>query len=363
MRKIAWTIFLLFILNGLALSLNAESNPIDFKLKVTASVANIRSGPSLISKVIMQVKAGTILIATGKEGSWYVVTLSRQGIEPALSGYIHQSIVEVMSEPESVLNQPKIEPEEQPIEEMSLQKTEPEPKPEPKLKHPQYPKNVFSKRMYIRAGYSLGFLEETSSNSWQETIYHETANANIDYNIKKGNFFSAAFGYRIYGPISLELGIDITSRNMDGAYSASIPHPLLFGVPRDGEGVESYKLSENSIFFNFVYSLRSAIFGLDISAGPAYILTETEVISGITYTDSYPYNSVTLSPQSTGVSKNVFGFNGGANILFYLAENFAIDLNARYINGKANFETGTGTPGPQITLGGLKAGVGLKIQF
>ena len=365
MGKTASALFLLFILAGLIFVLNAESNSVNLKLKVRTSVANIRSGPSLESKIIMQVKLGTVLMATGKEGNWYLVTLSRQDIEPALIGYIHQSIVEIMSEPESVSKPSKLEPREQPKEEISLQESELKQKPEskPELKPRQQSKDLYSKKMYIRASYSLGFLEETLKSSWQETIYHETANANIDYNIQKGNFFSAALGYRIYGPVSLELGVDITSRNMTGAYSASIPHPLLFGVPRDGKGVESYKLNEDSIYFALVYSLRSGIFGLDLSAGPAYILSKSKIISGITYADSYTYDSVTLSSNSTDVSKNVFGFNGGASILFYLTENFAVALNAHYISGKADLETGTTIPGLQVTLGGLKAGAGLKILF
>lgn len=361
MRKTACILFLLFIMPSLIFSSRGESNAVNLKLRVTASVANIRSGPSLDYKIIMQVKDGTILNAIGKKGNWYLVILSQQEIKPPLNGYIHQIIVELVNEPESMPEPAKAEPEEQPEEKVSPQIFETKPKPEPAA--PQYPRNIYSKKIYIRASYSLGFLKEISSSVWQETIYHETANANVDYNIQKGNFFSAAFGYRVYGPLSLEVGMDITSRNMDGSYSALIPHPLLFGVSRNGGGIEAYKLSENSIFLNLVYSFRSGKFGLDFSAGPAYILSKTKVISGIAYTDSYPYDSVTLSPDNTDVSKNVFGFNGGVDMLFYLAENFAIDFNAHYIYGKADFETGTGIPSPQITLGGLKAGAGLKIQF
>jgi len=365
MRKMSYALFLILLFSSLIFALGEESSPASIKLKVTASVANIRNGPSLNNKIIMQVKAGTVLNATEKQGNWYLVVLSKQGIEPALRGYIHQSIVAVIFESESIPEPSKADPEEHPIEKISppISEKKPEPEPEPKLEPPQYPKNVHSNKMYIRASCSMGFLEETSSKTWQETIYHETASASVSYNIKKGNFFSAAFGYRVYGPISLELGVDITSRNIDGTYSASIPHPLLFGLLRDGEGIESYELSENSIFLNLVYSFRSGRFGLDFSAGPAYILSKAKIISGINYNDTYPYNSVTLSTNSTDVSKNVLGFNGGAHVLFYLTENFAIDLNGHYLSGKTDFETGTAVPGHKITLGGLRAGAGLKIQF
>lgn len=364
MKKIGCALFLSIILTGLTFSSLEQPEAINVKLRVKASLANIRSGPSLNNKIIMQAKAGTVLSAVGKEGGWYLVTLSQKGIEPPLSGYIHQSIVEVMIEPESVPKQKKMEPEHPTREEA----TPPISRPEPKLSAPEktpspYQKAVPSNKMHIRASYSMGFLEEALSNSWQETIYHETASASIDYNVQKGNFFSLAFGFRAYGQISVELGVDVTSRNMDGAYSASIPHPLLFEAYRNGEGAESYTLSENSVFLNLVYSFRSRRFGLDLSVGPAYIMAKTKVISGINYTDSYPYDSVTLTSSDVDASQNVFGFNGGAHFLFYLTEKFALDLNAHYLYGKASFESGTDIQGPEITLGGLKAGAGLKILF
>lgn len=353
-----------FFLTGLLFAWGEIPHPVNMKLRVTASVANIRSGPSLNHRIIMQVKAGTELSAINKEGNWYEVTLSQKGIEPALIGYIHQSIVEVVSEQESVSKSIEVEPQDQSKKGKPVLVTQPEPKKPARETSLQQHKQSFSeKKMYIWISYSLGFLEQASSFSWQETIYHESSNASIQYSIKKGNFFSAAFGYRVYGSVSLELGVDITSRNMEEAYSASIPHPLLFGVLRDDEGIETCKLSENSVFLNIVYSVRSGRLGLDVSAGPAYIQSKSKTIAGINYTDSYPYDSVTLSSEVIEVSKNVFGFNGGAHVLFHFAENLAINLNARYVYGKADFDTGTSIVVPPITLGGLRLGGGLKVLF
>lgn len=364
MRKIACSLLTAFFLTGFLFPLDEASHSLNMKLRVMASVANIRSGPSLNHSIIMQVNVGTELNAIGKEGKWYKVALSKKGIEPALNGYIHQSIVKVVSEPESVSKSPESDQQEKPKEDQPILVAQPESeKPVKATPFQQHKQNFNEKRMYIWVSYSLGFLEQTSSHSWQETIYYETADASIYYNIKKGNFFSAALGYRVYGAISLELGVDVTSRNMEETYSASIPHPLLFGVLRDDEGIEIYKLSENSVFLNIVYSVRGGRLGLDVSAGPAYIQSRSRTISGINYTDSYPYDSVTLSSEAIDISKNVFGFNGGAHVLFHFTENLAINLNARYVYGKADFDTGTSIVVPQITLGGLRLGGGLRVLF
>jgi len=209
----------------------------------------------------------------------------------------------------------------------------------------------------------MGFAEETINLSWSQDIYYETASAGIDYSLQKGNPINFAVGYMFSDSLGVELGADISSRNLDGIYSASIPHPLLFEAYRYGEGTGSYKVSENSVFLNLVYSLKFNKFGLDLFAGPAYILSTANIITEMSYTESYPYDSVSLTVNSTEVSKEVFGFNGGANVLFYFGNSFAVYVSGHYIGGKADFETETDIPGPQFNLGGFKAGAGLKFFF
>ena len=355
MTKTTIVLLVLFILISSTFAEEGVNNQSDLKLKVTVRVANIRKGPSLESKIIAQVTEGTILDIISKAGNWYLIVVPARADKPATSGYIYKGIVKEVRGTEAIKAPPKIEPkikEKKKIIPM-----------EPLQRAVQYPETVPTKKMFIRASFSMGFLQESTTSSWTETIYNETATSSLDNDIQKGNPISIAFGYRFSNSLGVELGADISSRNLDGSYSSSIPHPLIFQANRTAEGTGSYKLSENSIFLNIVYSSRFSKFGLDLFAGPAYILSKATIISEIAYSHTYPYDSVTLTASTTDVSQNVFGFNVGANILFYINENIAVGLNARYLNGTATFETGTGIPGLEITLGGFKAGAGLKFLF
>jgi len=357
MRKIAGLFFMLAIFAGIIFPKEVEEDILIIKLKVNTSVANIRKGPSTNSKIITQVTEGTLLDAIGKEGNWYLVIIPQQGIKSQLRGYIHRNIVDVVEEAESKITTRKNEPKKMPAKEKSSKQRVTQ------VKAPEYQEKTAEKKIYIRANYSMGFAEETINLPWYQDIYYETASAGIDYSLHKGSPINFAVGYMFSDSLGVELGADISSRNLDGIYSASIPHPLLFEANRLGEGAGSYKVSENSILLNFVYSLRFRRFGLDIFAGPAYIVSTANIITEMSFTESYPYDSVSVSVNSTEVSKNVFGFNGGTNVLFYFGKNFALYATAHYIGGKADFETGTDIPGPQINLGGFKAGAGLKIFF
>ncbi len=92
-----------FIILGLAalvagLALPAAAAQEGTLLKVVAARANVRLKPDLGSPVISQVPKGTLLESTGKVGDWYAVKLPADEDGIVVSGYLHQSTVEVSSD-------------------------------------------------------------------------------------------------------------------------------------------------------------------------------------------------------------------------------------------------------------------------
>ena len=74
----------------------------DQKVRVTASKANIRLRPTTQSTIVSAVPLGAVLEVIKKEGNWYFVKLppDKKGI--LVTGYIHQSIVEIIEEMERI---------------------------------------------------------------------------------------------------------------------------------------------------------------------------------------------------------------------------------------------------------------------
>jgi len=329
-------------------------------------MANVRSKPSINSSIITQLKEGTTLQALEKEGKWHLVILPARGNLPERRAYIHQSIVDVIStETESKPLKDSITetPSQANTNVRSLEKSQ-----KPVLEQSKAPPDSANesksyKRIYFSAEFNAGFQEESLSSTYTDTVYYETATTNLGYEVKKGTPFLAAVGFRITRSIGVELGVDVSSRNLESTYSTSVPHPLLFNNPRTAGGNGSHSLSENTLFLNFVFGARFGKFGLDLFVGPAYIFSKAQIISEMSYSQSYPYDDISLSTSTKEVSMNVFGFNGGARILFYFNDTVALFTGARFIGGKASFDPETGLPYPEITLGGFRAGGGLKILF
>jgi opacity protein-like surface antigen len=219
-------------------------------------------------------------------------------------------------------------------------------------------------RFSIKVGYAIGFPAGSSSISWSEQVYQESARYGVDYNFGEGHSFRVSLGYMFTNRLGIDLGLDLSSRDIDVANSASIPHPLYFNSPRTAEQAADYTISENAVLLNIRYSILFGRFGLDLDGGPALFLMSAELTSDITFAESaYPYDTVSITSPSEKTSENALGFNCGGRLNYNLAKGFAICLDVRYSSAKAHYAPSSGIPETSLTLGGFTLGGGLKVVF
>ena len=344
MNKRNTALILFILLTTGFLCTTAASASTQVKVKVAA--ANIRKGPSLQSQVVLQAPNGSLFEVISKSGEWYLIDLAPMGKKG--TGYIHTPVV--VETTEYTPPQPK------------NRRSSP---PAPASSAPRVQRKAPSgmKKAYLRVDAGMGLQEESWTASWTETFYYEDAASTIVYDVVKGYSFSGAFGYRFTPSLGLEIGADIYSHELASSYSSSIPHPLIFQSPRSAEGSNSSTLSENAFFLNAVLGLNMGKLGIDLFAGPAYIMAKAPVYTSISINDVYPYDTVSMTAELDSKSVNAFGFDAGLNAYFYFSESLALGAGARYLYGKATFDTGTDLPNPEIILGGLKVSAGLKLLF
>lgn len=106
---------LMFIFILLLLSLIIADQAEILKVRAIKDKATIRENPDISSPVIAKVPLGSVLESEGKEEEWYKVSFKYRG-RFTISGYIHQSDVEIISEikeekPPEVPPKPKIKKE------------------------------------------------------------------------------------------------------------------------------------------------------------------------------------------------------------------------------------------------------------
>ncbi|MCJ7525437.1 MAG: outer membrane beta-barrel protein [Candidatus Aminicenantes bacterium] len=315
----------------------------NLKVKIKAQKANVRATANISGRVMLQVSAGMIFDVIEKRGVWYKVQLPAKGVNPAQTGFIHGSALTELGEEVAAPRQPR-----------SQSKKAVKSRP---LEIKKF------KRLSFRGSYFMGFSAETPTSTYTPTIYHEQASFITSYEAKKGNTIDAALGYKFSPALGVEVGGSVASRDVAAAMTAAVPHPLLFGNPRQATGSAGYELKETDLYLNLMYTFTMKSLAIDLFAGPCYVMAETTVVTGYTVTDAYPYTQVNVTYASQAVKKNAFGFDAGIAVGYYFGDTVGLVVSGRFISAKAKFDTATDVPGVEYKLGGLQAGVGLKIKF
>ncbi len=332
------------------------------KVKVKVQLANVRKTPDLKGAIVQQLPMGTVLNVLEKTGDWYRVALTVGGA-PA-EGYIHTSVVEEM--PEVAIPAPAKPPAGQPVTPPAGRPAAP---PVPALQRPAAPtapaRASVSKTFFLSACYQMGFASESQSLGYNLSIYQETADFGLDYNLKKGNTIDAASGVFLGQAWGVKFGGGMTTRDFEETTSVSIPHPLWMNTPRKGTITGSgLKISEIDFYLDLFYLLRFGAIVLELYGGPCYVLSTATIVSNITFAETgYPYMTNTITQSQTEFKANAFGFNAGVSLGYDFGSSFGLFLDARYVMAKATYQPGGDIPDLAATLGGFRAGGGLKVMF
>ncbi len=356
-RKVKILVLSIFILSSLSLLIQAS----ELKIIVSVEVANVRLKPSIESAVIGKAKIGQVLEVLRKEGDWYFVNLPPDENGFVVSGYIHQSIVKVVTEDKPV-------PEKKPVIKPKPQVTAPPPPP-PREPSPFYETTIKAakrKSFYIRAGAGYRTKSYSYSNNWNFTQYQEQGNVSESYSVDtSGLAYEAGLGFLFIKNVGLEVSFAPVSSQTTGAFTAAFPHPFYFENMRMVDwNKEDLAYAYSEINLNLIlYFPVGGGFNIYISGGGTYFLNvKAENLQQISWSElGYPYNDITTSYTYNNYSNSGFGFNGGGGIDFFFVENVGLNVNVRYSSGKVKVDV----EDVEIELkpGGFKATGGIKIAF
>ncbi len=296
------------------------------KVAVKVPRANIRLMPSTKSAIISQVPSGVELKHLAKTGNWHRVNLApdREGF--VLSGYIHNSIVTEIFE---TFVPPSPEPEEIPEKEPDIveEETKPEPAPVKKVLHQQ--KQRIGEYFWVGGG--AGYTMPSDSN------------------FEKGMNFCGTFGIGVMKYLAVELRVPYFQSDVIGTVG----------------GLSSGRLSNLSLMLSLQarYPIKNR-FVPYLVAGGDYHLNTFSLNQEIT--DSWSNRGFNIEESVN----HTFGFHLGAGLDFFLFQNIAINLDARYytanlkgqrtLANRISQEMTSGTI-EGMKLNSLQAGISVKL--
>src|SRR5262245_20973142 len=161
---------------------------------------------------------------------------------------------------------------------------------------------------------------DTLTDTATPTINAESAQITTTYDVPATFGFSGGFGYRIWRNLAAGVSFARYAGSVDASVTGAIPHPFTFAQLRHFEGaVTGLDRSEMSFglqargLFPVSNKLTLTLFG-----GPVYSSLSQDVISSITYTEAYPYDTVTFQSQASETQdESRWGIGAGADAAYF----------------------------------------------
>lgn len=167
------------------------------------------------------------------------------------------------------------------------------------------------------------------------------------------------------GRLGVNVNVALTSRQFGGNVSAQIPHPFFFNTLRPVSGsVSSLPESGLAVHIGAAYQIwTSTRFDLTGSAGPSFFRVTQDVVTDVTYTETYPYDTATFaSAPSTRTTASAWGVNAGADLTWKLSRRLGVGALVRYAHGSVTLTPSAGND-VSANVGGLQLGGGLRLLY
>jgi hypothetical protein len=216
---------------------------------------------------------------------------------------------------------------------------------------------------------TVNFGTQTGSTSFTETsvlhINQEDGNVSAVSSVKSGPLFDLGAGGRVWH--QLQVGVSVSRFSVKGSadISADIPHPFVFNQPRHVSGTAS-NLNRREIaeHVDMIWAAPlSTHLEVKAFAGPSFFKVRQDLVSNVTYTETYPYDTADFSGADLkGTSKSVVGFNAGAEMNVYFQPNVGVGVTARFARATAKLDAPLGGQVP-VKAGGFHVAAGLRLRF
>jgi hypothetical protein len=309
------------------------------QVRVVRDGATIWRGTTGSGGVLSIAKAGTILEVLGRQDRWIIVQNPGTGER----GYILAQQTEPVEAKDG---------DEHPTA---------SPRPAQARRPAAPPPRRAPRQSFVYVGASLGtssegFVAETSVPKYLENEVRTTT-----YSFPWRPGFEIGGGTWITPHVSV--GVLVSRRQAAGTATidAQIPHPLYYNQPRTLTGETAADRGDTAVHAQIGFSAyTSRHLQVVIAGGPSYYWVEQEFLDQLSYTDAYPYDTVTFTGATTvKETAHAFGGNVEATALVPLSRLIAVQVSGRYLIEDVNFAA---AGAPDVTSSG-QFGVGVRVRF
>jgi hypothetical protein len=193
----------------------------------------------------------------------------------------------------------------------------------------------------------------------------EQARFDTDYAVTRGPGLDVTARALVTRRMAVAVSASRFVQSTPATLSGSVPHPLCFDRSRS-VGVELGQLQREELGVHLqargiVASGRRAEVG--VFGGPSIFRVSQEMVTGFGYGEAYPYDEVSFRAAETArAAATRLGFNIGTDVTMFLTRQLGIGATIQFARGSVNLAS-AGGDGQRVTVGGLRAGGGLRVRF
>lgn len=157
--------------------------------------------------------------------------------------------------------------------------------------------------------------------------------------------------------------VAIADANPSASITAVVPHPLLFNAPRTVQGSDDLAHNERNVHVDLMYALPVRAVDVKVLGGPTFFNLKQDFVSGVTVTETYPYDTATFASATTNqLSKSAVGFNAGLDISHSISSHVGVGAIIRYSRANVKFDS-QASGQHTVKAGGLEAAGGIRVRF
>lgn len=201
------------------------------------------------------------------------------------------------------------------------------------------------------------------STEYTFTEYLEQVAVKAEYPAMAGPGFDAGGAVRVWRNLAVGVAVTGATRSSNATVSASIPHPFYFNVGRPIEGSVGVERTEYAAHVHGLWVIPSGNRLLvAIGGGASFFSVRQSLVEGVTYAESYPYDSATFASASVSeASASAVGFGVTADVGYYFSRTIGVGGVVRYAKATVSLPYRSSTL--SMDAGGFEAGVGLRVRF
>lgn len=197
------------------------------------------------------------------------------------------------------------------------------------------------------------------------TEFVEQGDFNAIYRVPTGSLLDVDGGVRLPMNFGVAIGATRFYQKSTAEVDARIPHPFYFSRDRSIVGdTASLDRRETAVHLSARWFLPTAD-SVELSGfgGPTFFSLAQELITGVEFDHSYPFNSATFtSTAESQESQTVVGYHVGADMGYFFSPNIGVGTLIRFSRASTALLSEDGDS-VAVNVGGLNVTGGLRLRF